>query len=870
MSASVQQLVKEARELLPEQGPLPYFVHHNTLHHFEDYHFLEAVKKGAILNDAFAFMSESWYRKQFARGRIGKEELKQSIERFLRRHNSALDSEAVFKLLTLPAIPGLRVDSRVQAFIADTCVEKRSYFREIFKQIRHVDISEVITPVFCKFFAAYFDFGAAYWPMPERERGIWQCFVALYSEKLLFAGSFDRRVRSIVQNLNDCSAAEAIDRLVKDLPIERNYLSEYFFQLLNRYKGWAALTKSLEDNPEWIENKEIKPSLEEMLAVLLVLEIAAITKYTAWSSLRVPKVTLVPQFESVFLLKAIGVIGLSKGEPIPNNLRILTNFHREEIWQCAFEETLYRQFLGIYRHNALKSYHKPVKPSYQVFFCIDEREESLRRYLEQIDKSCETFGVAGHFALDMNFKGVFDKHYRKLCPPVVRAEKFIREEMIESPSRLRWLITYGELQWLASLSSKTLVRGGLQSILQGLFNIVPYSIDIISPAFSAKIKEYLRSHFYKSFRTRLVYQREETDRGYNLEERIARAEAVLRTAGATGSFAPYVFFIAHGSSSLNNPHEAAHDCGACGGGRGAPNARLLATILNEAEVRKGLGKRGITIPNETVFVGGYHNTCNDEIIIFDAPLETDEKLRAHYSMLKKAASLSSAERCRRFDDVSPSKSDEACFEYVQGRALDLTQPRPEYGHATNAFCIVGPRRNSKNLFLDRRAFLVSYDEAVDPDGAILKGLLGALGPVCAGISLEYYFSFVDNERYGCGTKLPHNITSLVGVMNGYMSDLQLGLPWQMVEIHEPTRLLMLVCCSKEAMEKLLSEEGGFQRLVKNDWISLVVHDEGRKQLFRYDTSLCPIEPLATDIPQYEIFDRRLFEEADHLPFGMLN
>ena len=65
-------------------------------------------------------------------------------------------------------------------------------------------------------------------------------------------------------------------------------------------------------------------------------------------------------------------------------------------------------------------------------------------------------------------------------------------------------------------------------------------------------------------------------------------------------------------------------------------------------------------------------------------------------------------------------------------------------------------------------------------------------PVCAGISLEYYFSYVDNEGYGCGTKLPHNITGLIGVMNGHASDLRTGLPLQMVEVHEPVRILFVI------------------------------------------------------------------------------
>ena len=144
----------------------------------------------------------------------------------------------------------------------------------------------------------------------------------------------------------------------------------------------------------------------------------------------------------------------------------------------------------------------------------------------------------------------------------------------------------------------------------------------------------------------------------------------------------------------------------------------------------------------------------------------------------------------------------AALGHVEGRAADLAQPRPEYGHATNAFCIVGRRERTRGLFLDRRAFLVSYDPTRDEDGTTLARILAAVVPVVAGISLEYYFSYVDPTGYGCGTKLPHNVTSLLGVMDGAQSDLRTGLPWQMVEIHEPVRLTMVVDTTPEILIRL--------------------------------------------------------------------
>src|SRR5262249_41137557 len=147
----------------------------------------------------------------------------------------------------------------------------------------------------------------------------------------------------------------------------------------------------------------------------------------------------------------------------------------------------------------------------------------------------------------------------------------------------------------------------------------------------------------------------------------------------------------------------------------------------------------------------------------------------------------------------------AALAHVQGRAADLAQPRPEYGHATNAYCIIGRRARSRGLFLDRRAFLVSYDPARDERGEILARIMAAVVPVVAGISLEYYFSYVEPAGFGAGTKLPHNVTSLLGVMDGAQSDLRTGLPWQMVEIHEPVRLALVVECPIERLRHVVRE-----------------------------------------------------------------
>jgi uncharacterized protein YbcC (UPF0753/DUF2309 family) len=84
-----------------------------------------------------------------------------------------------------------------------------------------------------------------------------------------------------------------------------------------------------------------------------------------------------------------------------------------------------------------------------------------------------------------------------------------------------------------------------------------------------------------------------------LEERTLFAEAIVSTIGMT-EFAAVVVLTGHGSATTNNPHASSLDCGACGGAPGGASARIAAAILNDVEVRAGLGDRGITIPDRHV------------------------------------------------------------------------------------------------------------------------------------------------------------------------------------------------------------------------------------------------------------------------------
>ena len=266
--------------------------------------------------------------------------------------------------------------------------------------------------------------------------------------------------------------------------------------------------------------------------------------------------------------------------------------------------------------------------------------------------------------------------------------------------------------------------------------------------------------------------------GYTLDEMANIVVGTLRAIGLTQAFSPLVVITGHGSGSLNNPHASAYDCGACGGGRGGPNARAFAQMANDPRVRSLMYERGLYLPDSVVFLGAFHNTCDDSVTYSDIDrLPTSHRAvfdRARRS-IDAARRRNAHERCRRFVSAPLSLTFDGALRHVENRAADLSQTRPELGHATNALCLVGRREWSRGLFLDRRAFLTSYDSRIDDErSSILASILRAVIPVCAGISLEYLFSRVDSRGYGCGTKLPHNVACMLGVMDGAASDLRSG------------------------------------------------------------------------------------------------
>ncbi len=807
MTTTIKDSLSRVARWVPHQGPLKDFIHHNTLHAFQEFPFVEGCLRASRLYGAWTFLPLSTYRDLFRNGEVSELAVRESVE----ESDLPLARELRERQPSDSWSRGLLSDQWGDYAPAPGVAE--TGLRSRWRSRHRLKLNHRIHPKLFRLLGQFFDQGIAMWEAPHPE-----CRLYDFVRDLVVKSWMPLRPwsSSPVRGLLEGTPEHAIETVLLRFlgPNSEPYFERYLLEMCLAHPGWSGMVSELEHHPEHLLDPR-RVSLTEVCALELIAEYAYIL------------MDLGADFEPL-----IGPENPPPG-PLPYQPDYQLEITKPEqvacLWQHAFERSYRLGLIDLLREHRI---NRPLfalpdyAPKFQAFFCIDDREGSLRRHLEAQDPGIETFGFAGFFGVDCVYQGVDDAFPSKQCPDPVHPKHRIREFRVDSRRDAKSL-HHPEIHD----DSHSLVRGFVISQTLGLWSAVKLALSIFHPSLNPLATSSLQKVDDTS--TLELHRTSESEEegffsGYSYEEMADRVERVLLSSGLTaGPMARLILFAGHGASSINNPYFSAYDCGACGGRGGGPNARAVAMMANRPEVRELLRLRGIDIPVSTWFLGSLHDTTRDEMRYFDVeaiPPSHRELFFELQGLMEIAVGLNAKERCGRFANISPKIDPRDAILAVRRRSVSIFEPRPELNHATNAACIVGRRWMTRGLSLNRRCFLNSYEPSLDPDGTILASLLSALVPVGGGINLEYYFSRLDPEVYGAGSKLPHNIQGLIGVINGTEGDLLTGLPTQMTEVHDPLRLLLIVEQTPELALKAIQASAEVEQWVSHHWVQFLCWD----------------------------------------------
>ncbi len=761
----------------------------------------EVAARMALLGGIRVFPARSETARAFHEGRVTPDDLEQA-------------------LALLPAAPS--VDRCIAAMAEGGLPGRLPLLIDVLDDDphRHRRLSwrQAITHQVSQTCAAYFDEHQADW-QPSREGGLF----AFWRDTLLH----DHGIGTLM-GLPDLSRrlhrlpdtpAQAERWLLKRLDLPEAAWADYLEAVLLTVNGWASWCAYL----GWQARQagQHDPHLRELLAIRL-----------AWAAI------LLENGDDARARRAFSALR-ADWQDAPRRFELAEEaLMVDEAWQLARELGHQRQLLRRLSFPApsRQSGIDSCEVEAQAVFCIDVRSEPLRRALESVAPGIQTIGFAGFFGVPLAYTPLGTSARRPqvhglLVPSVEASDRIEPHRSGARPTN------EGALRAGAIASRQRRFAWGTQWAAAGRWPQSAFSfVEAAGPSYLGKLVQWLRpagsgrrsdDQAGLSVRYRRVCR--PTLHDVDLPGRVAIAARVLRTMGLDRRLAPLVLLVGHGSQSANNAHAAALECGACCGQTGEVNARVLAELLNDAEVRLGLRADGIAIAERTVFVAALHNTTTDEIEGFDLdtlPAHAQGRWARLRTALAHAGDQVRRERAERLG-LDPRATAQRLLAALRRRGNDGAQTRPEWGLAGNASFVMAPRHRTLGSVLEGRTFLHDYDAARDPDGSVLELLMTAPMLVTHWINWQYNASTCDPSHLGSGNKLLHNVVGgRIGVFEGNGGDLRIGLSRQSLDdgvgwAHEPLRLSVVIDAPTQAIDRVIERSEVVRHLVANGWLHLL-------------------------------------------------
>jgi uncharacterized protein YbcC (UPF0753/DUF2309 family)/NADH:ubiquinone oxidoreductase subunit 5 (subunit L)/multisubunit Na+/H+ antiporter MnhA subunit len=823
----VKAAVSRATHAVAPVWPLETFVAVNPFHGLADRSVEHAATTVARTAGARMTMPRPFYVEAIASGRIHAAHVAEALAEARARGH-----------VELPADPKGLVDA-VRGSEQPALPTLVTTVADVVSELTGNDWNRILTERIGAWAATYFDEGQASWRSPWKRLLPYEAFRAEASldatPEILGAHGF----RAAMKELPGDAPSAALAAVAR-LGVPEDALELYLHRLLASIGGWAAYARQRGWDQEL--RGEADTTLEQVLSVRLAWEVALLEAFgplgaeQAWSRARA-SLTDTPADRAA----ARTALGLD----------LVLHAAYEKAWQ----ETLVGKLASRAKETPPR---RRERPGVHAAFCIDVRSEVFRRALEETDPRCETIGFAGFFGFPVEYVPLGQTHGGAQCPVLLRPKAVVVESVVSATpdesaraSASRVLDRRARHAWKSFKTSAISCFGFVGPVgLAYLPKLLTDSLGLTRPVPHP-------SHDGVDANTSLgpdLSRRTHAGRevGLTEDDRVAMAEGLLRGMSLTSGFARLVMLAGHGSTTVNNPHAAGLDCGACGGHTGEANARIAAMVLNDPTVRRALAAKGIEVPDDTVFLGALHDTTTDLVTIFDrhaVPSSHAEDLEQLRASLAAAGVRARRLRAPRLGEDPADASADA---RILARSRDWAQVRPEWGLAGCAAFIVAPRHRTAGVDLGGRSFLHSYDWHADERAGfpVLELVMTAPMVVGSWISLQYFASTVDNRVYGCGNKVLHNVVGTIGVLEGNGGDLRVGLPWQSVHdgerlVHEPMRLNVVIEAPIAAMDAIIAKHASVRALLDNGWLHLYALDHEGAVSHRYigDLEWESLDPL---------------------------
>ena len=619
--------------------------------------------------------------------------------------------------------------------------------------------------------------------------------------------------------------ADALDALRVPPYAQRRYLEAH----VAAQPGWAAHLR-------WFDAHHGTEALLEHLALRVSTE-AELVGGRSWFRSDGPP----PRPAAASLRARAEAVADHLGAPpneIPTIERALAPLRRDRraaVWTDAYERAVHDRLLGdiaaLDEPDAVERADDDLDappPVADLVACIDVRSEGLRRQLEA-RSGYRTFGYAGFFGLPIRVAPLAGGDAEDQCPVLLTPGATVTE--VARPGREAEAARAAGRRRAAAAADDAWAAAKHHPIAP--LALAEGTGWVAGPLAAARTAapgatSWLVDHLPRPRPARTAHDRRELP----IEQQAAVVAAIWRL-GLGRRPAPLVVLCGHGSRADNNPMESGLACGACGGHRGGPNARIAAAMANDPTVRATLAAEGVEIPAGTWFLAAEHDTTTDRVALLDL----DEVPGSHRDLVAQLrADLDAAGDAAALDRAAtlPGMARRAAnrggrLRAVRRRGRDWAEPVAELGLAGNHAFVIGPRHLTAPLDLGRRVFLHSYELDLDPDGSVLGGILTAPLVVAQWINAQYNLSTTDPEAFGSGTKALHNVVGDVGVLSGAGGDLRRGLPLQSVRaggrlLHEPIRLLAIVEGRRAHVDAAIAGSTTLQQLIGNEWISLVARE----------------------------------------------